>query len=497
MDAQTPLKDLYSTDEDKFCVQRTARNDFYFFSRWMFAKRRGMRWQRAEHHKIVCDALERVFYGRTRRLIINIPPRYSKTELAVINFIPWALGHSPDAEFIHPSYSQRLAASNSWQARELVGSEYYNEIFPNTLLRGDSAARDEWRTTQGGIVYAMGEGGTITGYGAGKLRPSGDSRFGGAIIIDDPHKPDEIRHDIARKGVIEWFQNTLESRTNAPETPIILIMQRLHEEDLSGWLLAGGNGETWEHVELKALRNDGSALWPEKHDVEKLLAMQQSAPYTFSGQYQQRPTPPAGGIFKPDKIEIVDDRPQAITWVRAWDLAATQDDGDWTVGTLFGRLDNNRFVIADVVRLQGSPDEVEAKIVATAKLDGRKVKVSLPQDPGQAGKSQVLYLTKALAGFTVLSSTETGDKVTRAEPLASQVNVGNVTAVRGDYLHLLINELRNFPFGRFDDQVDSASRAFNTMMEIKRPMVFDDEYLAMSRMPAASYGGGARAGQRY
>src|SRR5207237_7285755 len=118
---------------------------------------------------------------------------------------------------------------NAWHARELVQHEENRAIFPEIELRGDSQAKDEWRTTDGGIVYAVGAGGTITGYGAGKERPD----FGGAIIIDDPHKADEVRSDIMRKGVIEWFQNTLESRKNSPaRTPIILIMQRLHEEDL-------------------------------------------------------------------------------------------------------------------------------------------------------------------------------------------------------------------------------------------------------------------------
>ena len=117
------------------------------------------------------------------------------------------------------------------------------------MLRSDSQAKDEWRTGAGGCVYAVGAGGSITGYGAGKLRET----FGGAIIIDDPHKPDEVRSDVMRRNVIDWFQNTLESRKNAPNTPIILIMQRLHEEDLAGWLLAGGNGETWEHINLPAI----------------------------------------------------------------------------------------------------------------------------------------------------------------------------------------------------------------------------------------------------
>jgi predicted phage terminase large subunit-like protein len=369
----------------------------------------------------------RVFNGECKRLVINIPPRYSKSELAVANFIAWALGHFPDAEFIHASYSSDLAALNAMNAREIVQHEAYREVFPRVRLRVDSNARDHWRTTAGGVVYARGSGGTITGFGAGKVRDG----FGGAIICDDMHKPDEALSDVERPKVIRWFQNTLESRKNDPKrTPIIVIGQRLHEEDLPGWLLSGGNGEAWESIVLPALRPDNTALWPEKHTVEDLLRMQEVSPYTFTGQYQQRPTPPEGGLFKPDKIEILESWPNNIVqWVRGWDLAATQAGGDWTAGCLIGRTQDNRFVIGDMQRLQGAPDMVEARIVSAAQLDGRRVKVSLPQDAGQAGKMQVLYLTRALAGFKVASSPESGEKEVRAAAVAAQVNIGNVAMV--------------------------------------------------------------------
>lgn len=265
---------------DRLAAIGFAREDLYDYTRWMFLQRKGFAWQRADHHRIVCDALMRVYRGECKRLIINIPPRYSKTEL-VNNFVSWTTGKAPDSEFILTSYSSQLASNNSWQIRETVLHPAYREIFPAVTLRSDSAAKHEWRTSQGGIVYAAGAGGTITGYGAGKHR----SGFGGAIIIDDPHKADEARSDVIRQGVIEWFQNTLESRKNSPEdTPIILIMQRLHEKDLAGWLIEGGNGEEWEVVSLPALREDGTALWPEKHTVDRLRMMQQAAPYTFAGQ---------------------------------------------------------------------------------------------------------------------------------------------------------------------------------------------------------------------
>jgi len=462
--------------EERFAANQMSQADLYFFSRWMFLQRKGFAWKRAEHHKIICDALMRVFNGECTRLIINVPPRYSKTELAVINFMAWALGKVPESEFIHTSYSGKLASKNAFQTRDLVQSPAYREIFPKLVLRHDSKAKDDWKTTDDGCVYAVGAGGSITGYGAGKQRPG----FGGAIIIDDPHKADEARSDVIRKSVIEWFQETVESRKNGPDTPIILIMQRLHQDDLAGWLLAGGNGETWENVVIPALKDDGMALWPEKHSADVLRRMQDAAPYTFAGQYQQRPSPASGGIFKPDKIEIVDALPANVTeLVRGWDLASTTD-GDWTVGLKFGKLPDGRYIIVDIVRIRVGPDDRDAAILNAAKRDGTGTRVSIPQDPAQAGKTQALYLTRMLAGFSVTTSLESGDKVTRAEPVAAQVNVGNVSMLRAEWNTAFIDELRMFPNGTWKDQADALSRAFSMFIDSQFGML---DYLA--KMAAA------------
>lgn len=454
------------SDKERRAYRSLSMADLYWFTRWMFVNRRGYTWQQAMHHATICDALMRVFRGECRRLIINIPPRYSKTEI-VKNFVGWSLGHFPDSEFIYTSYSGRLAAASSWDVRSLVQEAEYRAIFPAVELRNDSQAKDEWRTSAGGIMYAVGAGGTITGYGAGKHRPG----FGGALLIDDPLKADDARSDVIRQNGIDWFQNTFESRKNSPDTPIILIMQRLHENDLAGWLLAGGNGEKWEHVCLPALQDDGTALWPEKHGVEELRRMEAASPYTFAGQYQQRPAPAEGGLFKPDRIEVIDAAPAGVQWVRAWDLASVSDGGDWTAGGKLGKLPDGRFVIGDMVRVQEGPDQRDATMLNTAKRDGPSVKVGFPQDPGQAGKTQISYLTKQFAGFKVYSSPETGDKVTRAEPFAAQVNVGNVLMVRGAWNDALINEMRMFPNGANDDQIDSLSRGFGMLLE-KRQSFF-------------------------
>lgn len=453
--------------------RRAARSDLYHFVRWMFRQRKGYSWQQAPHQRLICEALMRVYRGECKRLIINVPPRYSKTEIAVVNFIAWCFGHVPDAEFIHASYSASLATNNGAVAKGVMLHEAYRGVFPGVALANDAA--HHWRTTAGGVMYATGAGGTITGFGAGKHRDG----FGGAIIIDDPHKADEAASDVIRNGVIDWFQNTLESRRNSPATPIILIMQRLHERDLAGWLLGdrgadlrgppvpGGNGEEWEHLCLSAWRDgDQDPLWPEKHSPEDLRRMEKAAPYVFAGQYRQRPAPPSGGAIKPDLMPVVDAVPHdVIEWCRGWDLGATLS-GDFTAGAKIGRMSDGRFILADVRREQLESHERDRLIKNTADGDGKGlVKQSLPQDPGQAGKSQVLAFASALAGHVLHFSPESGDKVVRADPLASQINVGNVVLLRGAWNEAFKDECRLFPNGRFDDQVDAAARAFNGLLQ--------------------------------
>jgi predicted phage terminase large subunit-like protein len=171
----------------------------------------------------------------------------------------------------------------------------------------------------------------------------------------------------------------------------------------------------------------------------------------------------AGGVFKPDLMPVLEAIPANTHFVRGWDMAATQDGGDYTVGVKLGKLPCGRWIIADVVRLQGAPDVVEAAIKNTASRDGVDVRISIPQDPGQAGKAQVQYYTLQLAGFPITSTPETGDKLTRSLPIAAQINAGNVSLLKAPWNDALISEMRVFPGGKNDDQVDALSRAFTEM----------------------------------
>lgn len=460
------------TPEQRAVAAELARQDFYFYVRYMFLRRKGFKWGKAPHHKLICDALMRVYRGEVTRLIINIPPRYSKTEI-LMKFIAWTMGHHPDAENIHVSYAAGLAVTNSAGIREEVQHEAYLDIFPQ--MRLGKAADYHWTTSKGGVMYASGIGGTLTGYGAGKMR----EEWGGGIFIDDPHKADEAKSDVIRGGVLNFYDGTLKSRANDPaRTPQVLIMQRLHEEDLAGYLLAGGSGEKWEHLNLSVWQDeaDTQPLWPEKHSAEALRIMEKAAPYVFAGQYRQRPSPPKGGTFQPDSLVIVDAVPAGvIQWCAGWDFGASVD-GDYTVRFLLGKITSGSYkgyyIIKDVKRIKAEPGARDLWIRKIVQNDGLDVKHNIPQDPGQAGKSHVRYATISVYdGYSVNSSPETGDKVTRAEGFAAQINIGNCLMLRSHpdptgldedahWNDWLTKEQRYFPFGKNDDAVDAGSRAF-------------------------------------
>lgn len=434
-----------------------CQSDLLAFTKAMFRARKGASLKENWHQRAICDALEKVVLGKTKRLIINIPPRSGKTEIAVVNFIAWATGIYPDSEWIHASYSKRLATNNAYGVREVMRHEVYQEIFPWVKIRDDSSAKDEFRTNYGGVIYATGSEGSITGRGAGGM----SGRFQGAIVIDDPHKPGEVNSDIMRQNVIDWFSTTMESRKNSQETPIILIKQRLHESDLSGWLINGGNGEEWETLVVPAINEDGTSFWERQFPLEMLERLERTNPYVFAGQYLQLPAPKDGGTFKPANIQIIDALPHGIKWIRGWDLASTvKKTSDYTSSTKLGIKDGVTY-IAEVHRFKGTPDEVENTITQKANLDGRDTLISLPQDPGQAGVYQKNALSRALSGYTFEFTPESGDKQTRASPFASQVNVGNVKMLRGEWNDEFIKEMQMFPNGKHDDMIDSTSRAYN------------------------------------
>ena len=267
------------------------------FTRHMFRSVTGNRFIVGEHHRLICDKVADVLQGKTKRLIINIAPRYGKTVIISHHFIAMGLAANPAAKFLHLSFSADLAQENSVTIKDIVKSDEYRRLFPHVVVKDGSDTKSRWDTTAGGGVYATSTLGQITGFGAGVVRGEGEPyRFGGAIVIDDPIKPEDALSDNVRESVNRRFETTIRSRVNDRETPIIIIMQRLHEHDLCGYLQELEPGE-WEVLSLPCITEEGKALWEFKHSVEELEKLREVNPFVFDTQYMQNPKPLEGLMY--------------------------------------------------------------------------------------------------------------------------------------------------------------------------------------------------------
>lgn len=429
----------------------------------------------ADHHRLLLTKLDEVSKTRHGRMMVFMPPGSAKSTYASVVFPSRYLGEQGGRKVILASYGDDLARKMGRRTRSIVKQPRYAGVF-KAGLASDSQAANEFALTNGSEYMACGILGGVTG-----------NRANG-IIIDDPIKGrEQANSETVRKKTFDAYEDDLKTRL-IPGGWIVIIQTRWHEGDLSGRILPEGwNGESgkimcrdgneWEVICLQAkceVDNDplgrarGEYLWPEWFDRKHWAQFEQNV-RTWAALYQQRPVPLEGDIFKPDQISVIDALPaERIQWIRGWDLASSTD-GDWTAGVKLGRTLDGRLIVADVNRMREGPDKRDTAITNTAARDGYATRISIPQDPGQAGKTQVLYLTRSMPGYTVISSPESGDKVTRAEPIAAQVNIGNVSMLRGHWNDDFISELRMFPNGTFDDQVDALSRAFAELI-VKRPM---------------------------
>lgn len=417
----------------------------------------------ARHHRLIIDHLEMLARGDIDRLLMLAPPGSAKSTYCTVLFPAWWFCRHPRSAIISASHTGDLAAAFGRRVRNTVQAHAGPLGYS---LSEDSRAANKWHTDKGGEYLAAGVGMAIAG------------RRADLVIIDDPVKSrEEAERQGERDRVWDWYRSDLYSRTK-PGARIVVIMTRWHEDDLGGRLLAeaSSSGDRWTVLSLPAVceraegdplgRSVGDALWPEWED-ERALARKRGVvgERDWQSQYQQRPRPAQSVLFDVGRISKVSVAPSpVVSRVRAWDLAATEQlggrDPDWTVGLRMARLESGQFLVEDVVRMRGSPWAVEQTIVETGRLDGQECPISVPQDPGQAGKSQVAYLAAALAGHVVTSSVETGSKETRAMPWASQVEAGNVLVLDRPWVKTLVDEMDAFPHGSKDDQVDAGSRAF-------------------------------------
>lgn len=437
------------------------------------------------HLDAICAHLEAATDGRVNRLLINVPPGSSKSLIVSVLWQAWEWGPKGlrSLRYLATAFNEIPVKRDTRKCRDLILSQWYRALWPEVELT---------RTAE--MSFANSSTGAREGIPFGSLT----SQRGDRLIIDDPHSVKTAESDAERNETTRLFREGATNRLNDQQrSAIVVVMQRLHEADLSGVIKKLG----MEYVHLLLPMEfepdrkcktsigfedprtvDGELLDPgrfPRSEVEKLKRDMGS--FAYAGQYQQRPAPREGGMFKRHWFadKIIGAAPAGTTWVRHWDLAATKSTtAARTAGVKLGRAPDGSFIVGHVVKDQIEGPDVRRLIKTTAETDGRGVKISLPQDPGQAGKVQSKDMIAMLAGFVAQAEPETGDKVTRAEPFSAQCEAGNVYLVRGEWNDDYLDELCLFPGGAFKDQVDASSGAFGKLMSVRGPLVISDEVLA-------------------
>ena len=418
------------------------------------------------HIEVIAAELEACRRGETKRLIINVPPRSLKSHCASVAFPAWLLGHDPSAQIIVASYAQELASKLSSDCRSLFGSSFYRDLF-STRLSSHRQAVQEFATTHQGFRLSTSIGGVLTGRGAD------------CIIIDDPLKPEEAVSDTQRKAVNDWFDHTLCSRlNNKKDGCIILIMQRLHEDDLTGHVLGL---ESWKTLRFPAIaeedekqviqtpygmrqfeRRAGEALHPEREPLEILNHLREAqGEYNFSGQYQQSPAPFGGGMVKAEwfKIYTAADIPSKFEMIfQSWDTANKPTElSDYSVCSTWGVIENQIYLLHVFRKRLGYP---ELKRAVREQAEAFNAQAILIED--KASGTQLIQDLVNEGMHAIKKYEPTMDKVMRMHSVTSTLENGFAhIPEKAAWLREYLHELTSFPKGKFDDQADSTSQALD------------------------------------
>jgi predicted phage terminase large subunit-like protein len=412
------------------------------------------------HHKVMAKMFRDIAEGKIKRLIVNMPPRHTKSEFASYLLPAWFLGKFPNKKIIQCSNTAELATGFGRKVRNLVGSEQYAKVFPNVSLRQDSKAAGRWSTNHNGEYFAIGVGGTVTGKGADLL------------IIDDPHSEQEAR--LAANSpeifdsVYEWYTSGPRQRLQ-PGGSIVIVMTRWSKKDLTGRILQSAlerDGEKWELIEFPAILPSGNPLWPEFWSYDELSALRDELPPAkWNAQYQQSPTSEEGALIKRDwwKIWDKEDPPSCDYILQSWDTAFSKSErADYSAVTTWGVFYHNE-----------NPED--ANIIL---LDAMKKRMEFPElketalrfynewEPdsfiveAKASGAPLIYELRAM-GIPVQEFTPTrgNDKIVRVNAISDLFASGKVWAPPKRWAEEVIEELAAFPNSDHDDFVDSTSQA--------------------------------------
>lgn len=461
--------DYYAT------LRSVCQEDYFYFVKffWNTIIREPLKvnWHIPYLCREIQDCSERVLNKQPKLYdeVINISPGTSKSTLYSVMLLPWLWTRDPSIRMIGASYTEALALDLSGKSRLIVDSPLYKACWPHIKLRGDTNNKGHWANTSGGERFAVGVGGSVTG------------RHAHVIVIDDPLNPTSIRSKADIETANIWCKETISSRkVNKAVSMTFVVMQRLAMNDPTALYLERDDvkhiclpGELTDNVQPPELaKNYVDGLFdPERMSRPILQKMEEEmGQFGYAGQILQRPTPLAGGMFKPDRLVEEDYAPpdsEFIKIVRGWDRAASANKGDWTVGVKLGLHKDGTFWILDVCRGQWATDKREDWIAKIATNDGRGVTIAIEQEPGSSGIDSAKATLKRLAGYRAVAQPATGKKEVRADTFSVQVNAGNVHIVKGPYLADYKAEMAFFPQSTHDDQIDASSLAFSHLNKSK------------------------------
>jgi predicted phage terminase large subunit-like protein len=443
-------------------VNAACRKDFVSFVRKVFhVLNPSANFQMNWHICAVGHALEQVLLGNIKRLIINVPPRSLKSIMCSVAFPAFALGKDPTKRLIVASYSADLAIKHANDFRTVLNSDEYHAIFPAMRISAMKNTQSEVVTTRNGFRLAISVDGALTGRG------------GDILVIDDPIAAMAALSQKSREHVASWFFNTALSRLDDKQNgAIVLVMQRLHEDDLAGVLLR--SSDEWTVLSLPAIaeqdeeipigngrvhvRHAGDVLHPERESRQDLESLRtQLPPEIYAAQYQQRPVPPGGAMIKRAWVRRYDQLPTSGRVIQSWDIGHKQgEDNDYSVCTTF-RICDNRYYLVDLLRGRFDFPTLRRKVVEQAKL--HKASQVLIED---AGFGAALIQELKTADFSVVAVKPEHDKKIRMGIQAGKFENGQVLFPKeAPWLRDLEEELFAFPSGRHDDQVDSISQALS------------------------------------
>ena len=412
------------------------------------------------HHKVMAKMFEEIAKGNKKRVIINMPPRHTKSEFASYMLPAWFLGKFPNKKIIQCSNTAELAVGFGRKVRNLVGSDAYKKIFPNVDLRQDSKAAGRWSTSGNGEYFAIGVGGTVTGKGADLL------------IIDDPHSEQEAAiaatNPEVYDKVFEWYSSGPRQRLQ-PGGTIVVVMTRWSKRDLTGRIVQSSiekDGETWEIIDFPAILPSGKPLWPEFWSLEELEALRTELPAgKWNAQYQQQPTSEEGAIVKREWWqEWKEDRPPPCEFIiQSWDTAFTKNErSDYSACTTWGVFykDENPDD-ANIILLDAFKQRMEfPELKQSAMNNYREWEPDAFIVEAKASGAPLIFELRRM-GIPVQEFTPTrgNDKIVRVNSISDLFASGKVWAPATRWADELIEEMAAFPNSDHDDLVDSATQA--------------------------------------